>query len=553
VLVVRLLTSTYPLCIALFFLSVPCLGIERGGGGFKSCDSLLKRVEQNDEKLETLVVLPMKTFGDAEAKRLAKALGSNVNTHLKEISASGHKLSNEALRELGEAIVKSGRIQRLSVGDKTMGDEGVMALCGPFEQQYQHPHSHGGLVELDLSQKGLSSSDESGFAAVGRAFGSSHTLKHLNLSNNPGTGNVGALAQAGMSVQTTDTKHLPCCFPALQVLNLTDTQLGAGGLEALTKALSSQVGNKESSKDNDNKNDTPLELIMSHNPLLAGQDDGEASSLQPLQSILSHEASGNHGRVVTALNLSHCELTDECIQFVCDDGSNGYGERSLLVLNLANNKLTTDGAKALAKALSTLPTCTTIHSATPPCHLGHLRDLNLAKNNSIKGEGLLAIAAALDGPHRAAETSELDNDNLPGHTVLDTLDLSQTGCTPEAAVALLKCTSLKSLRLFDNNLGSDGFAAMTPLLKGGHATLEHLDLGGSRASGEATAALLQNILEKLPYDTSSVLHTLELGGNDINAEGDEALKQLAIQQPKLDIAKDKPLVQQGEEEQEEEG
>jgi hypothetical protein len=47
----------------------------RGSGSFKSCDSLLKRVEENDAKLVELVVLPMKTFGAAECDRLSAAIG----------------------------------------------------------------------------------------------------------------------------------------------------------------------------------------------------------------------------------------------------------------------------------------------------------------------------------------------------------------------------------------------------------------------------------------------------------------------------------------------
>jgi hypothetical protein len=46
----------------------------RGHGGFKSCDSLLKRVEGNDDKLVELVILPMKTFGGAELDRLSSAI-----------------------------------------------------------------------------------------------------------------------------------------------------------------------------------------------------------------------------------------------------------------------------------------------------------------------------------------------------------------------------------------------------------------------------------------------------------------------------------------------
>ena len=47
--------------------------IGRGKGGLaKSCNALLKRVEDNDPSLEELVILPSKTFGSTEAVRLAQ-------------------------------------------------------------------------------------------------------------------------------------------------------------------------------------------------------------------------------------------------------------------------------------------------------------------------------------------------------------------------------------------------------------------------------------------------------------------------------------------------
>ena len=57
--------------------------LHRGpGGGLKSCDSLLKRVEGNDDKLVELVILPMKTFGGAELDRLSNAISKNLCTEL---------------------------------------------------------------------------------------------------------------------------------------------------------------------------------------------------------------------------------------------------------------------------------------------------------------------------------------------------------------------------------------------------------------------------------------------------------------------------------------
>ncbi len=43
--------------------------------GSKSCDALLKRVEENDPALTGLVILPMKVFGPIDVDRLSSAIG----------------------------------------------------------------------------------------------------------------------------------------------------------------------------------------------------------------------------------------------------------------------------------------------------------------------------------------------------------------------------------------------------------------------------------------------------------------------------------------------
>jgi hypothetical protein len=45
------------------------------GGSLRSCDALLKRVENNDPKLTELVILPMKVFGPSDLERLSTAIG----------------------------------------------------------------------------------------------------------------------------------------------------------------------------------------------------------------------------------------------------------------------------------------------------------------------------------------------------------------------------------------------------------------------------------------------------------------------------------------------
>jgi hypothetical protein len=47
--------------------------MSRGAANLKSCDTVLKKVEDNDPNLKDLVILPIKSFGDAEVDRLIQA------------------------------------------------------------------------------------------------------------------------------------------------------------------------------------------------------------------------------------------------------------------------------------------------------------------------------------------------------------------------------------------------------------------------------------------------------------------------------------------------
>jgi hypothetical protein len=76
---------------------------------------------------------------------------SGENTNLAALSASGHSVSPAALGKLGTAIASGkSNLTSLSIGDQTMGDEGVVALCVPIQGVV------GGKLEvLDLEFKNM--------------------------------------------------------------------------------------------------------------------------------------------------------------------------------------------------------------------------------------------------------------------------------------------------------------------------------------------------------------------------------------------------------------
>mmetsp|Transcript_16878 Transcript_16878/g.46356 ORF Transcript_16878/g.46356 Transcript_16878/m.46356 type:complete len:148 (-) Transcript_16878:184-627(-) len=112
-------------------------------GSARSCDALLKRIEDNDPRLTELVVLPLKNFGSKEVRRLARCIAKGSNTHLRSLQASGHAIDDlSALEELGRALAGEGAgsgegcgsgsgsaLETIAIGDSNLGDDGVMALC----------------------------------------------------------------------------------------------------------------------------------------------------------------------------------------------------------------------------------------------------------------------------------------------------------------------------------------------------------------------------------------------------------------------------------------
>ena len=440
-------------------------------------------MENNDPKLVELVILPMKTFGEAEVERLANSIASGNNTHLQSISASGHSIPPSGLAQLGNALAsQSGsRICHMGIGDENMKDEGVESLCLPLVAV-----NGASLESLDLAFKGVSAV---GAGMVGRAFGKSKNIRQLDLYRNPGIGNEGMIAFSEAAI---DNDGKDVSFEALQHLDISECDVGAEGMKALVNCLTTGGG--------DSRRSSLLALQASSNPF-------GAEGCSHLKDLIPR---------LKSVSLKKCSIGDDGIIFLVEafeTSGRGFG-----VLDVAGNGIGMKGVSALAEAL-----------AKHQYKMG-LTELNLA-DNSIGDDGVVLLAKALK--------QNVDNDNAK----IQVLDLSSTKCGINGAVELLKCPSLKSIRLFNNNLASEGFEAITPLLEGGHATLEHLDLGGNRAKESAVAGLLRAIMVKNEPDDSA-LRTIELGGNEVGEEVEEILKEMMIVRPELDIARDRPSVAQ---------
>ena len=457
---------------------------------------MLDRVENNDPSLIDLVILPAKTFGDVELTRLATIISSGKNKNLKSISASGHAVSPSALALLGSALASQHgkNVREVAVGDENMKDEGVEAFCKPLLEA-----NGGSLERVDFAFKNIS---VVGAEIIGRTFGASQCIRCIDLYRNPNIGDE------GMAAFSTSAMGSDNCFINLGYVDISECDVGAVGAKALVECLTHG--------ENDSARSSLIEIQMSKNPL-------GAESCLYLKELISEKKDG--GSIVHKISMKRCSIGDDGFSSLVDafkSSCQGFSS-----LDVAGNGITEAGALIFAEALK-------LNSS----NLQSLQELILA-DNSIGDESVLSIAKSL----RNAEEE--------GNCSISILDLSTTKCGLNGAQALLKCASLKSLRLFNNNLACEGFEALTPLLIGGHPTLEHLDLGGNRAKESAVAALLGAIMIGNERDNSA-LRTLELGGNEVGEVVEEILKELNQVLPELDVARDRPSVEQPNEISEEE-
>ena len=313
-------------------------------------------------------------------------------------------------------------------------------------------------------------------------------------------------------------------FKSIQAVILSECNIGASGVESLAECIGGR-----NLKDGECK---MIQLNISSNPI-------GASGCDSIKKMLARPSTGS---IVSKLQLAQCNVSDEGITTLSSAAKN-YPCVGLTTLDLSNNSISQDGAKVFAESLL---------ESWPD-----LAELNLAKND-LGSTGVVMIMQSLlkrndvesDHPVISNETImvmkslihhlDIANDNL--NSTLKTLDLTETNCGIEGACAALMSGGLTSLRLFNNKLGSDGFYSIAKLLRGGHPTIEHLDVGGNNADEDAVVALLDAIGSiQDGKSRGCALTVLEIGGNAFGDDADAALKRLKKVWPMLDVAHDKPV------------
>ena len=296
-------------------------------------------------------------------------------------------------------------------------------------------------------------------------------------------------------------------LPSLETLILSDCNIGPMGIQSLADVLLGEGG----SSDNQRRRAHPINLTISCNPI--GIEGCHTLSKLCSAGVISH------------LYMSQCSIGDEGMKLLSSNDTMAATNMSSLcnkvaVLDLSDNSVTKDGIKALAESLV---------GSWP-----NMVEVKLAKNE-LENVGVESLMECL------VKRSEISNS-----TSITNLDLSCTNCGIEGARAtLMNGTHVTTLRLFNNRLGSNGFHSIAPLLRGGHSSIANLDLGGNNADEDAVVALLNAIADKEGCTFTSKLAVLEIGGNKFGDVAMEALSQLNLSWPKLDVAHDKP-VREGE-------
>jgi len=506
-------------------------------GSARSCEVLLQRLETNDPTLVDLVVLPLKHFGSKELIRVAACLGNTTNTTLRSLQVSGHAIEDcHAFEILGRSMVY---IVSLAIGDATMGDQGLMALCRGLETNptmqlhdtitktntNMNGTNRNKLRSIDLSYKNIGPKGLRALLSVcsSSSLSLSASLQSLDLSRNKKIGpsfNFGEYATTTTPTPPLVPSLLPSLFPCLTYLNLSECQLDTKSCTSIFKAMMRIPQQEQQQK-------RKLILKLNSNQL----NNNSENNLHEMITILVR------GNRVSELELAHCDIGNTgmeqmidaaaCCSSHSDSNDNQNNNKiDLERLDLSFNKLT-----SVSYLLTTAQQQQQLPPSAPksPHYFSHLRSLNLSGN---------PLGTTLTNSILIEECSHPMI--MMMSSVLEELDLSQTSCDISGAVALIRwCSSsntgtkkntMKTLNLFGNNFGSEGLIALSTVLQGGHPSLEYLDLGGNNASEEAVVALVQGLTEPLVivHHTAVTAATAENKNDDTIPNNKNKLRVLVV-------------------------
>ncbi|XP_067836960.1 NACHT, LRR and PYD domains-containing protein 3-like [Heptranchias perlo] len=355
--------------------SIQCEGLQRLGPALHKCQEL--RLGGNE-------------LGDSGVKPLSAAL-RNPNCKIQKLELWDNGLTDSCTEDLSSALSTNRSLTALHLSYNKLGDSGVKLLSAAL----RNPDCK--IKELQLKANDLTASC---IEDLSSALSTNRSLTVLDLSNNKlGDSGVKLLSAAlrnpdckiqELGLRANDliascTEDLVSALStnrSLTVLKLSENKLGDSGVKLLSAALR-------------NPDCKIQELELWDNGLTDSCTEDLSSALSTNRSLtvldLGYNKLGDSGmkRLSVALRNPDCkiqelrlwsnDLTDSCTE---DLSSAVSTNRSLMGLNLGDNKLGDSGVKLLSAALR-----------NPDCKIGELHLYDVGLTDSCTDDLVSALSA----------------------------------------------------------------------------------------------------------------------------------------------------------------
>ena len=345
-------------------------------------------------------------------------------------------------------------------------------------------------------------------------------------------------------------------LPSLEVLDLTDTQLGDDAVRALTGELKSH-SNLQVLKI-DTSDDNPL---YSSNELLQRLVKSFTSKCSSFVNIWFPDYSKKHlssslsipfyfcsNIYLRDINMSSCHLRPIEINIICNNFKVGYvcsrlslincdisDERAktlsgaikcsnIKILELSMNSIGDEGALALADSIES---CFILQTVDLSCNqIGDNGALAIVRAIPLKTCGIFLWSNNIS-KHGAEILLQIKQNVDLNSLYIDSRSIGYTGAAAVSASLKLRENSLDfgylhALKLCNNSIGNDGAIALANVL-GTCRRLMALDLSSNMIGIEGAEALAAALSTMLREKKCPDFHTLSLGHNFIGQRGARVL------------------------------
>ncbi|KAG0083121.1 hypothetical protein BGZ93_002030 [Podila epicladia] len=482
-----------------------------GGGNANTVDAWVKRLRDNDPSFTSLHILSFRRITTTELGQVFEALAGNAI--LKELYASGHALDESAARLLATALQKNSTLERLNIGNDTMGSHtDVMEILAEGLAQN---HS---LVRLDLENKGLGG-HEGSVRALAKALEGSETtttLQELNLARNKLTDQDVVILSKALSsnrmLQKLDlclnsfsqegtqavAEYLASPGQALKEIDLSDNEISEEGGVAMGSSLAQNTTLERLRMSS--VMDPPLPVEEGLEEFIAFDAElAELNTALTAEQVLELRSDGDTVLETIAQSLRTNTTLQELWMDYCNISPVGAEalasalreNTGLITVRMRNNSVGNRGARALGSALT--PAGGAFNST--------LHSLELGENKiGVLGWHGLVSASALESLGLYANKI---------HTLHEALESHQSHVVSTASPVSPVPSSTDNIPALDATVANGASSATHVLEK-----LVHLDVGCNSISREHFTQLGVSLIKGLV----PALIKLEIAGNGDRSE-----------------------------------